>query len=683
MATRNVETAAALFIASLAATVMAQTAPNGGPSRALLRYDFVRGGNVIGHLTVNGDDSARTARFDGDDGGRSWGFDESARLDRDGIPTSITMAGTDASGQPVRDQYQAEGHTGTWRNDAESGSAPAARRFYLTMPVLEGQIAAMPDELGRLARALLASPTHSLALAPAGSATVRRLGSLPVSGRAGAKQVEQYEILGLDYAPFQIWLEADGTLFAAFTAGTIVREGWTDVVPALQAAQTVALRHHVTALKAEMDRPRAGPFAFVHARVFDPRTGSAQGRMTVVVDGRTIQAVGADGTVRLAPGEERIDASGATLLPGLWDMHTHLTPIDGVLHLSAGVTTVRDLGNDVDQVLAMRRDFAEGRAIGPRVLLAGLIDGRGPYQGPTTLLVDDADEARTVVDRLATTGFEQVKVYGSIKAALVPDISRMAHERGLRVGGHVPAFMTARQAVEAGFDEINHINYMFLNFMPDVKHLEGPERVTATAGGAAAIDLGSEPVQEFVGFLRQHGTIIDPTLSTWETRLLAPAGRIDPAVIPVFDRLPLKPRRAALRAGLPATPGQAPRYRDAFAAMLRMDRLLYERGVTLVTGSDGLARFGFDRELELQVQAGVPAARVLRMATLDAAQAMHREKALGTIEAGKLADLVLVAGAPDLHISDVRRARYVVKDGALFRVDRLDRALSLRTGGGS
>jgi hypothetical protein len=358
-------------------------------------------------------------------------------------------------------------------------------------------------------------------------------------------------------------------------------------------------------------------------------------------------------------------------------MHTHLTPIDGLLHMSAGVTTVRDLGNDVDQVLAMQRDFAEGRAIGPRVLLAGLIDGRGPYQGPTKLLVDNEHEARAVIDSLAANGFDQVKIYGSIKAALVPLIARLAHERGLRVGGHVPAFMTARQAVEAGFDEINHINYMFLNFMPDVKHLESPERVTATADGAAKIVLGSDAVQEFLGFLQQHGTLIDPTLSTWETRLLARVGVADPAVAPVFDRLPLRPRRSALRAGLPATPDQVPRYAEAFAAMLRMDRLLYDHGITLLTGSDGLARFGFDRELELEVQAGVPAARVLRMATLDAAHVMHRDQELGTIEPGKLADVVLVAGAPDLHISDVRRVRYVVKEGAVFRADLLDRALAL------
>src|ERR1700730_5256230 len=101
MAKRDVETAAALFIAALAATVIAQTAPNGGPSRALVGYDFVRGGHVIGHLTVTRDDSARSARCDGDDGGRSWAFDESARLDRDGIPTSVTVTGTDASGRQV------------------------------------------------------------------------------------------------------------------------------------------------------------------------------------------------------------------------------------------------------------------------------------------------------------------------------------------------------------------------------------------------------------------------------------------------------------------------------------------------------------------------------------------------------------------------------------------------------
>lgn len=675
--TAPVKIAIGLCLAGFATTLVARAGCDGQSARPPLRYEFLRGGQVVGHQTVDRDGSTVTARFDGTDGGRPWGVAESATLDANGIPVSVDVTGTDAAGHPIRDRYQTAGGRATWHNDAESGSGPAPRRFYLTMPVLEGQMAAMPDELARLTRALLASPTRSLALAPAGAATVRYIGTISVCGTNGAKQVVQYEIRGLDYAPFQIWLEPDGTLFAVFTAGTIVREGWKDVVPALLAAQRATLQTSLDALARQIPRRPSGSFALVHARLFDPRSMSARTGMTVVVNGRTIEAVGKDGAVRVAPGTERIDGRGGTLIPGLWDMHTHLAPIDGLLHVSAGVTTVRDLGNDVDQVLAMRRDFAEGRAIGPRVMLAGLIDGRGPYQGPTKLLVDTEDEARATIELLASKGYDQVKIYGSVKAALVPYIARLAHERGLRVGGHVPAFMTAQQAVDAGFDEVNHINYMFLNFMPAVQHLESPERMTATADGAATIDLDSQPVHDFLGFLEQHGTIVDPTLSTWETRLLARAGQIDPAVAPVFDRLPLRPRRAALHAGLPATPEQVPRYRDAFAAMLRMDRLLYDRGVRLVTGSDGLARFGFDRELELEVQAGVPAARVLRLATLDAAQLMHRDRELGTIEAGKLADLVLFTGAPDLRIGDVRRPRYVVKDGQLFRVDLLDRALSL------
>lgn len=666
-------------LAAVGSVLLVLAVPASSTEGMSLKYEFLRGGRVVGHETTDGARVSTSARFYGEINGQPWEFEESARLDGDGVPTSVTLRGRDSSGHAVSDEYRADGAVARWRNDAEAGSSRAHRAFYLTMPILEGQVCAIPEELARLSRALLASPAHTLPLSPTGNATLRRVGALTVSGVLGAKDLVQFEILGLDYSPFEIWLEADGTLFAAFTAGTIVREGWSDVVPALLTARNRTLRDDAAALPQQV-QPRSAPFAFVHARLFDSRTGSTLEAMTVVVSGRRIEAVGRDGSpsVSIDADTERIDATGATLVPGLWDMHTHLAPGDGPLHLSGGVTTVRDLGNDVEQVLAMQRDFDAGRAIGPRVLLAGLIDGRGPFQGPTTLLVDNEAEAQSVIERLVSDGFDQVKIYGSIKAALVPFIARLAHEHGLRVGGHVPAFMTARQAVEAGFDEINHINYMFLNFMPDVKHLESPERVTATANGAANIDLGSEAVRDFIGFLRQHRTIVDPTLSTWETRLIASAGRPDPAVEPEFDRLPVRPRRAALRAGLAGAPDVPSRYRDAFAAMLRMDRLLYQGGVTLVTGSDGLARFGFHRELELQVQSGLSAARVLQMATLEAARVMHRDDEVGTIEVGRLADLVLIAGAPDRRIADVRRTRFVVKDGRLYDVSRLDRALALR-----
>jgi hypothetical protein len=664
----------AAIVAAVAGGLSASANTRQASGAGAIEYEFLRGGSPFGRETVVRTPGGVRVRFatNRPDGG--WRFDETITLNTRGVPTDLVLTGVDQSGHPVSDRYQRIGQTATWTNFAGRGSSSDASRVYLSMPILEGQITGVPEELGLLARALLAAPGRTLRLSPAGAVTLRSVGTVTVVGRQGERALDQFEIMGLDYAPVQVWLDADRTLFAVFTGGTLVRAGWSDVAPALLSAQAATLEADA---ERTAPRPRTGAFAFVHARVFDPRTESTRPSMTVLVKGRTIAAVEPDGAP-LGADVATIDAHGDTLLPGLWDMHTHLTRVDGLLHMSAGVTTVRDLGNDVDQVLAMQRDFETGRAIGPRVFLAGLIDGRGPYQGPTKLLVDDEAEARATIDLLARDKFDQVKVYGSIKAALVPYIARLAHERGLRVGGHIPAFMTARQAVEAGYDEINHINYMFLNFMPDVVHLESPERVTATAERAATIDLASPEVREFVRFLKQHGTIVDPTLSTWETRLLASVGQVDPAVAPQFDRLPAKPRRAALRAGLASTATVPAGYPRAFQAVLDMDRLLYDAGITLVTGSDGLARFGYDRELELEVEAGIPPARVLAMATLGAATVMHRERDLGTIEVGKSADMVLVSGSPDRHIGDIRRPRYVSKEGKLYAVADLERVVGLR-----
>src|SRR5262249_38668645 len=156
-------------------------------------------------------------------------------------------------------------------------------------------------------------------------------------------------------------------------------------------------------------------------------------------------------------------------LPGLWDMHVHLSPNDGLLHLAAGVTSVRDLANDNDALLKMKHDFDAGTEIGPRVTMRGFMDGRGPYAGPTKVFVDTEAEARTAIDYYAKNGYDGVKVYSSLKPELVPFITKLAHEKGLRVSGHVPANMTAQQFVEAGADEIQHINMLFLNFFDDVK----------------------------------------------------------------------------------------------------------------------------------------------------------------------------------------------------------------------
>src|SRR4030081_1548105 len=135
----------------------------------------------------------------------------------------------------------------------------------------------------------------------------------------------------------------------------------------------------------------------------------------MVIIGKHINPEGADGHVPLPKNAETIDAGGKALMPGVWDMHVHVQPGDGLLHIVCDVTSVRDLANDTDALLQMRRRFDEGAEIGPRVVMAGFIDGRGPFQGPTKVFADTEEEAKTAIDNYAKLGYIQIKVYSSLK----------------------------------------------------------------------------------------------------------------------------------------------------------------------------------------------------------------------------------------------------------------------------
>ena len=191
-----------------------------------------------------------------------------------------------------------------------------------------------------------------------------------------------------------------------------------------------------------------------------------------------------------------------------------MAPNDGLLHMAAGVTSVRDLANDNDATACRSRSrLEEGTEIGPRITMRGFMDGRGPYTGPTKVFVDTEAEARSAIDNYAKLGYDGIKVYSSIKPELMPTIFKLAHDAGLRVSGHVPAFMTAQQFVEAGADEIQHINMLFLNFFFDeVKDTRTPARFIAVAERGATLDLNSQRVRSFVQLLKDHNVVVDPTL---------------------------------------------------------------------------------------------------------------------------------------------------------------------------
>jgi imidazolonepropionase-like amidohydrolase len=260
----------------------------------------------------------------------------------------------------------------------------------------------------------------------------------------------------------------------------------------------------------------------------------------------------------------------------------------------------------------------------------------------------------------------QIKIYSSVKPELVPAIIDEAHKNGLRVSGHIPAEMTAAECVELGYDEIQHVNFLILNFFPEVKNTNTTPRLTEPAMRGAALDLTSPQVQSFIKLLQDHHTKLDLTLSVFEDMYLNRAGQIPRGFQPIANRLPPQVRRGLLTTGLTPPAGMDDTYRKSFAKMMDLAGLLYRSGIPIEAGTDSMAGFALHRELELDVQAGIPASQVLQNATLNAARIMNLDKDLGSISPGKLADATLVDGNPAANISDIRKTVLVVKDGVLY-----------------
>jgi imidazolonepropionase-like amidohydrolase len=312
------------------------------------------------------------------------------------------------------------------------------------------------------------------------------------------------------------------------------------------------------------------------------------------------------------------------------------------------------------------------------VVAAGFIDGPGPYQGPTKVLAATEAEARKYVQMYAGWGYPQIKVYSSVKPELVPAIIDEAHKHGMRVSGHIPSGMTAEQCVKLGFNEIQHVNFLMLNFMPDVKETRTPARFTEVGKRGAALDLDSKPVQDFIRLLKEKKVTLDPTLATFEGMFTQKPGELDPSFAAVASRLPAQVRRGFLTGAMHTADAQeAETYAKSYRKMVALVGRMYEAGVPVESGTDTLAGFGLHREFELHVQAGIPPAQVLKDATLGAAQIMGRDKELGSIEPGKLADMVLIDGDPTKDISAVRKTWLTIKDGVVYRPAELYRELGV------
>ena len=627
-----------------------------------LQYSILSNGRVAG--TESDDYAANgtvTSDFEYNDRGRGPKTRAHYEFGADGVPNRIDVSGVNYLKAAVDEHFAADASRATWHSSAERGEA-RARGFYISNDGTGGL------EIAALVRTLARHPGEPLALLPAGEARLESVTDAVVKSHGQQMHVREFAVTGLGLVPATVWLDDNGDFFGQpGNWFATLRAGWEDVNETLTSLQDKAEDARYARLAKTLARRPAGPVAIEHVRLFDSERALAVEDQTVIVRGARIMAVGPAATTAVPADAERVDGRGRTLLPGLFDMHMHANPSDGLLDVASGVTCGRDMGNDAADLKRMTTQWDSGAAVGPQVWKAGLIDGRGPYQAPTGAYADTLAEAVAAVDHYADLGYVQIKLYSSLKPELVPAIAAAAHRRGLRVSGHVPDGMIAADFVRQGADELQHINFIFLNFLaPKVKDTRTPERFTAVAEYASGVDLDSPAVKDFIALLLEHHTTVDVTLDAFEGMFTGRPGHVSPEYAEVLDRLPAQVRRQAFAGGLPVTAANDQRYRDSYEALLKMTKKLYDAGVPVLVGTDDLAGLMLHRELELEVRAGITPARALQSATLVAARVLKQDAELGSIRVGKRADLLLVEGDPTTHISDIRRGRLVLKAGVIY-----------------
>jgi imidazolonepropionase-like amidohydrolase len=627
-----------------------------------LEYSVLSAGHPAGAETDKfGPGGTLEATFEYNDRGRGPKVKASYVFGADGLPTRVDVTGVNYLKANVDEHFTLTDAGGSWHSESEQGQLPG-RAFYISNDGVGA------TELAALVRALSHAPGGKVGLFPGGEARVEFIAEATVESHGSKMHVREAAISGLDFVPSSVWIDDSGDLFAVPGSWfAILRSGWESTNETLFKLQSDADDARFHRLAHELSRHPSHPLAFEHVRVFDSENARELVDQTVIVDGHQIAAIGPAGSVQVPAEAERVDGRGRTLLPGLFDMHMHVQGSDGLLNIASGVTAGRDVGNDIERLGRIQQQWDSGDSIGPKFWKAGLIDGPGPFQAPTGIFVSTPAEAEAAVNKYADLGYVQIKLYSSLKPELVPGIAAVAHRRGLRLSGHTPNGMLPADFVREGADELQHINFIFLNFLADkVKDTRTPERFTAVAEYGGSLDLESAAVHDFIQLLLAHHTTLDVTLATFESMFTGRPGRVSSDCAPVVERLPAQVQRQCYAGGLAVTAATDQRNRDSYAAMLRMTKKLSDAGVPILVGTDAMAGVMLHRELELEVKAGISPAKALQNATWLAATVLKQQATMGAIRPGSRADLLLVEGNPLVSISDIRRGRMVVKDGTVF-----------------
>lgn len=398
---------------------------------------------------------------------------------------------------------------------------------------------------------------------------------------------------------------------------------------------------------------------------------------TIVIRGRVVEAVVPDSEIRIGPRDSVIDGAGQWAIPGLFDAHVHLskTGPEALPVLAAmGVTSVRDMGGDLEELRAMQSAVDEGELVGPRIYMAGPMleapatlerlresDTSEPYER-TRIAIPDASRARIVVDSLARLGVDFVKIREYESEATYRAVVEAARARDLPVAGHAPFSMDPAEAAALGLVSFEHASYPYpLDTVPDAR-----KRI----------------LDAFV----QAEVAIVPTLVAWETNVMDP----DSLAVLVADSTgELEPRNVLISVDLrrewaadveDISPRSAGYYDGYWGFLDRQSEdlaAMYRAGVPLIAGSDlaGVALFpGYSLHEELErlvTWVGLTPLQAIESATRAPARLVAASDSVGAIEPGKVADIVLLTADPSADIRNTKRIHGVVLEGRYLPPDRI------------
>jgi imidazolonepropionase-like amidohydrolase len=624
-------------------------------------YSVIFGGRNIGHMNANTEGDTTRIELDVKDNGRGPTIHEMLRVDANGFPIEWNITGSTTFGGKIDEHFTQKGHAARWLDAAGKGHATA------DTPTLYVAQSASSYADGLYARALLKSANQHLPVLPGGELRLTKGQTFTVQGKGGTLEVTQYDLTGINLTPDTILLDAQGELFATLDPSSVlVRTGYEGEEVRLRELAASWVTHRYESIEHAVAHHYQKPVRIRNVRIFDPAVAALGTPVSVLVMNDRIAAVEALDSPA-TPGEVTIEGAGGSLVAGMYEMHAHLDQDSALLNLLAGITTVRDMGNDNAVLDKLIERIDAGIIGGPHVVRSGFIEGKSPFNASNGILVDNEQAAVEAVRWYGARGYWQIKIYNSMNPAWVPAMTREAHALGMRVAGHVPAFSTADEMMAAGYDEMTHINQFSLGWVINKDEDTRTLFRLLALKRLPALDLNSDKVQHTINTMAERKIAIDPTLGIHEMLLLRRDGQIPAGMVDYYDHLPIGERREALKALIDVSkPGDDAAYRGAWDKLLAIARLLNERGILMVFGTDTGGSFSYHRELELYQQVGMSPAQILKRATYDSARYIGEDQRSGSIAKGKRADFFLVPGDPTKDLKAIKAIAMVVKGGTFY-----------------